>query len=42
MNEINGNYTAIGGTLSTAGNIIVNGAYVDVTKLEHLCLMQTV
>ncbi|WP_462424522.1 autotransporter-associated N-terminal domain-containing protein, partial [Fusobacterium ulcerans] len=28
---INGNYTSIGGTLSTAGNIIVNGAYVDAT-----------
>ncbi|RGY57786.1 autotransporter-associated N-terminal domain-containing protein, partial [Fusobacterium ulcerans] len=28
---INGNYTSIGGTLSTAGNIIVDGAYVDVT-----------
>ncbi|WP_462424807.1 autotransporter-associated N-terminal domain-containing protein [Fusobacterium sp. THCT13E1] len=29
--KINGNYTSIGGTLSTAGNIIVDGAYVDVT-----------
>ena len=29
--KINGNYTSIGGTLSTAGAIIVDGAYVDVT-----------
>ncbi|MCF0171761.1 MAG: autotransporter-associated N-terminal domain-containing protein, partial [Fusobacterium varium] len=29
--KINGNYTSIGGTLSTAGNIVVDGAYVDVT-----------
>ncbi|MHD0315970.1 autotransporter-associated N-terminal domain-containing protein [Fusobacterium sp. THCT1E2] len=29
--KINGNYTSIGGTLSTAGSIIVDGAYVDVT-----------
>ena len=29
--KINGNYTSIGGTLSTGGNIIVDGAYVDVT-----------
>ena len=28
---INDKYTSIGGTLSTAGNIVVNGAYVDVT-----------
>ena len=28
---INDKYVAIGGTLSTAGSIIVNGAYVDVT-----------
>lgn len=29
--HINGNYTSIGGHLSTVGNIIVDGAYVDVT-----------
>ena len=29
--KINGNYTSIGGTLSTAGNIIINGACVDAT-----------
>ena len=29
--KINGNYTSIGGTLTTAGAIIVDGAYVDVT-----------
>ncbi len=29
--KINGNYTSIGGTLSTVGNIIVDGAHVDVT-----------
>ena len=28
---INDKYVSIGGTLSTAGNIVVNGAYVDVT-----------
>ncbi|WP_462424513.1 autotransporter-associated N-terminal domain-containing protein [Fusobacterium ulcerans] len=28
---INDKYVAIGGTLSTAGNVIVNGAFVDVT-----------
>ena len=34
--KINDKYTAIGGTLSTAGNIIVNGAYVDVTTKTPL------
>ena len=33
---INDKYTAIGGTLSTVGNVIVNGAYVDVTTKTPL------
>ena len=34
--KINDKYTAIGGTLSTAGNIVVNGAYVDATTKTPL------